>query len=89
MQDIKTKPLTEKEIDALKEVVGSYEALINKRATLYKEQQLAEKNLTEKDYKNLLLQHYTFIKRPIIAYKNMHFVGNDKKTVAAIKETFS
>lgn len=86
MQNIKTHPLSEKQIDALAKRAGSYEALINKRATLWKEQKFSEKNLTENDYRQLLLDHYTFLKRPVIDYKENLFVGNDKKTVQTIKE---
>ena len=35
----------------------------------------------EKDFKNLLLEHYTFIKRPILMYDDKVFVGNSSKTI--------
>ncbi len=85
LQDIKTEPLTAAQVDALKAQAGSYEALFSKRAMLYKELGLASKQLTEKDYKKYLLEHYTFLKRPVVEYKGQLFVGNDKKTVEAIK----
>lgn len=86
MQDIKTEPVTEKQLDALKKKTGSYEALFSKRAMLYKSLGLANKNLTEQDYKKYLLEHYTFLKRPVIVYKDEVFVGNDKKVTAMVKE---
>ncbi len=85
IQDIKTQPLTAKQLEELKNLAGSYESLFSKRARLYKERNLKEKQLTEKDYKNLLLEHYTFLKRPVILYGNLLFVGNSKKTVEATK----
>jgi len=86
MQDIKFNPLSEQQIDELAKRTGTYEALINKRATLWKERNLAAKDLSEQDYKQLLLQHYTFLKRPVIDFEGHLFVGNEKKTVAAAKQ---
>ncbi len=85
IQDIKTHPLTPLQLEELKKIAGNYEALFSKRARLYKEQNLKEKHLTEQDYKNLLLEHYTFLKRPVIVIDNQIFIGNSKKTVEAVK----
>jgi arsenate reductase len=83
--DIKKNPLTEAQVEALYQKVESYEDLINKRAQLYKQRNLKEKNLSEEDYKNLLLEHYTFLKRPVLLYDEHIFVGNSPKTVADAK----
>lgn len=85
MRDIKEKPLTAKEIDTLAKRTGSYESLINKRATLWKERKLGEKQLSEADFRQLLLEHYTFLKRPVIDFDGQLFVGNEKSTVATAK----
>lgn len=85
-QDIKTKPLSEVQVEQLKEKAGSYEALFSKRARLYRERDLKSKNLSEEDYKKLLLEHYTFLKRPVFLIEDEIFIGNSKKTVAAVKE---
>ena len=89
MQDIKTDPLSEKQVDALAKRTGSYEALISKRATLYKERKLSEKKLTENDFRDLLLEHYTFLKRPVVDHKGKLFVGNEKKNIDALKQALS
>jgi arsenate reductase len=89
LQDIKTNPLSESQIDELAARAGSYEALVNKRATMYKEQKLGERNLSEDDFRHLLLQHYTFLKRPVIDCNGRLYVGNDKQTVAAIKKALN
>ena len=78
--------MSARQVDELAARAGGYEKLINKRATLYKEQKLAEKAMSEADWRNLLLQHYTFLKRPVIDYKGQLFVGNDQQTVAAAKK---
>lgn len=87
LQDIKTEPLTEEQLDDLKLLSGNYEALFNKRARLYKERDLKNKQLSEDDYRELLLDHYTFLKRPVIINGNKIFIGNSKKTVEEAKES--
>jgi len=86
LQDIKEFPITEVELEMLRELAGSYEALINKRARLYQERGLKDQELSEEDYKKLLLEHYTFLKRPVILVEGEIFVGNSRKTVQAAGE---
>lgn len=85
-QDIKSSPLTVKELDALKQLSGSYQALFSRRAKRYKELGLKDQNLTEKDYKHYLLEHYTFLSRPVIVVNDQIFIGNSAKTVTAAKK---
>ncbi|WP_029038134.1 arsenate reductase family protein [Salinimicrobium xinjiangense] len=87
LQDIKKEPLDMKQLLELKHRAGTYEAIINKRARLYKERDLKNKQLSEEDYKNLLLEHYTFLKRPVIVNDQQIFAGNSKKEVAAAKDS--
>lgn len=87
LQDIKEKSLSEEELEHLKSLAGSYEALFSKRARLYKERDLKNKDLSEADYKDLILEHYTFLKRPVIVNEDEIFTGNSKKTVATAKES--
>ncbi|QYA24743.1 hypothetical protein G3I01_04225 [Gramella sp. MT6] len=86
LQDIKTENITEAQLKEMKEMSGSYESLFSKRARLYKERDLKNKDLEEEDFKNLILEHYTFLKRPVIINDDQIFVGNSKKSVAAAKE---
>lgn len=81
LQNVKTDPITATQVDFLFKQEGSYESLFNKRAQLYRQRGLHEKNLTEDDFKSLLLDHYTFIKRPILIYNDVAYIGNSKKTV--------
>lgn len=89
MQDIKTEKITAGQLDEMKKMTGSYESLFSRRAMLYKERGLKDKKLTETDYRNLILEEYTFLKRPVTILGNKIFVGNEKKTVAALKEAVS
>jgi len=86
LQDIKTEAMTESQLDKMKALAGSYEALFSKRARLFRQQGLHEKELSEADFKKLILEHYTFLKRPVLIFENEIFVGNSKKVVAAAKE---
>lgn len=85
MHEIKSEQISEQQLQNLKDVAGSYEALFSKRAQLYKSEGLKDKNLTEDDFKHYILEHYTFLKRPVLIYNNHIFIGNSAKTVEAAK----
>lgn len=85
MQDIKTDNIRPEQLEQMAEKVGSYEALFSRRAMKYRAMGLHEQSLEESDYKRLILEEYTFLKRPVIFIDEDIFVGNSKKTVAAAK----
>ena len=85
MHEIKSEQISEEQLDTLKGLAGSYEALFSKRAQLYKSEGLKDKNLNEDDFKHYNLKHYTFLKRPVLVYNNDIFIGNSSKTVEAAK----
>jgi arsenate reductase len=89
LQNIKTEKITSEQLDQLKEMAGSYEALFSRRALKYKELGLKDKKLTEKDYRKLILQEYTFLKRPVIINGKKIFIGSEKKTREGIKRELS
>lgn len=86
LQEIKTEAITEEQIEEMAAMSGSYESLFSKRAMLFRQRGLHEQQLSEDDYKNLILDHYTFLKRPVIIVDQQIFVGNSKKIVQAAKE---
>jgi arsenate reductase len=45
--------------------------------------------LQEKDYKKLILNEYTFLKRPIFVINDKIFIGNSAKVVEAVKAELS
>lgn len=85
LQNIKTEKITPEQLAFMAEKAGSYEALFSRRAMKYKSMGLKEKTLSETDYKDLILEEYTFLKRPVIIIEEAVFVGNSKKVVAAAK----
>ena len=86
IQDIKEFPISTADLGHLKTLAGSYEALFSKRARLYKEMGLKNKALDAADFKQLILEHYTFLKRPVLVIKDQIFIGNSAKTIAAAKQ---
>jgi len=86
LQDIKTEPITAKQIDEMKKLAGSYEALFSRVAMKYRSMGLNQMKLEEKDYRNYILQEYTFLKRPVVIVDDKIFIGNAAKTVDAAKK---
>ena len=83
LQDIKTEAITEAQLEAMKNLAGSYEALFSRKAMKYRALGLQQKTLSEADYKKLILEEYTFLKRPVILIGDAIFIGNSKQVVAA------
>ncbi|MEM6297499.1 MAG: ArsC/Spx/MgsR family protein [Bacteroidota bacterium] len=88
-QDIKKESFTEAQVDELAELAGSYEAIFTRRSRQYRALGLHELELTEADYKKYLLEHYSFLKRPVFVIDGEAFVGNAKKTVEAVAQKLS
>lgn len=86
LREIKSAPIRESEIEAMQVLAGSYEALFSRRARLFKERNLAAQALSEEDYKALILEHYTFLKRPVLIWEEHIFIGNSAKTDLAVRE---
>ena len=85
LQEIKTEPVTVKQLDELFALTKKYEVLFSRSAKKYKEMDLKNQELTEKDYRQLILDEYTFLKRPVIINGDELFIGSTKKQVAFIK----
>lgn len=86
-QDIKTEKISSKQLEEMKKKSGSYEALFSRVALKYKT--LDPKPSTEAEYKKLILEEYTFLKRPVILVGDQLFIGNSKTVVAAAKAKLS
>lgn len=88
-QDIKTNLMTRDQVDEMKEMAGSYESLFSRKAMKFREMGLNNMDLTEADYRKYILEHYTFLKRPVFIIGNEIFVGNSKKNVEAVAKALS
>ena len=89
LQDIKSEAITEEQIDHMYKFTNSYEALFSKRAIKFRSMALKNKNLKEEDFKNLILEEYTFLKRPVFIIGNKIFIGNSKKTIDNLKKSLA
>lgn len=89
LQDIKTEPITAKQLDAMQKMAGSYEALFSRVALKYRALGLNQMQLTEKDYRRYILEEYTFLKRPVFIIDNRIFIGNAPKVIAAVAEVLA
>ncbi|SEE11883.1 Arsenate reductase, glutaredoxin family [Tenacibaculum sp. MAR_2010_89] len=85
-QEIKSTPITIKQLEEMYSLSGSFEALFNKRAKLYREMDLKNQTLTETDYKQYILDEYTFLKRPVFIVNNEIYIGNSKKVIESLKK---
>ena len=83
--DIKKNPLNVSQLEELHTISGNYEVLFSRRAQLYKQRDLKNKILSEETLKQLLLEHYTFLKRPVLIYDKILFIGNSAAVVEKAK----
>lgn len=86
LREIKGEPLSAKELDAMKKLAGSYEALFSRVALKYRGLGLNNMTLTEKDYRKYILQEYAFLKRPVMVIDDGILIGNGKNVVKAMVE---
>lgn len=89
LREIKKEPITQEEVEAMYRITQSYEDLFSKKSTQIKLREIDLKTLTEEDYKELLLDHYTFLKRPVFLTDKEIFIGSDKKNIDSMKAFFN
>ena len=88
-REIKSTPITIQELELIHDLSKNYESIFNKRAKLFSEKKLKNIILTELEYKNYILENYTFLKRPVIIIGDEIFIGNSKKNVLELKKYLS
>jgi len=86
LQDVKHNPINKAQLEDLYGATQSYEQLINKRSRVLQALNKLGKTLDEKGYKHLLETEYSCLKRPILHWENNFYLGNAKKTVAAMQK---
>lgn len=87
--DIKQNPITVEELEDMKRLSGTYEALFSRKAQLYKSLDLKNKALTENDYRDYILQHYTFLSRPVFIINDKIYIGNNSKIIQEVQKALS
>ncbi len=89
IQDIKYNNISPQQIDHMKNLSGSYCNLFSKRAQKYKEVKPKNGELTEDEMRNLIINEYTFLKRPVVIIDDEIFIGNSKKNIKNLSTTLS
>ena len=89
LRELKSEPITEEELAEMYSQTKSYEALFSRRSTQIKARDIDVKSLEEKDFKALILDHYSFLKRPVFLTDEEIFVGNEKKTIENLEKFFT
>lgn len=84
--DIKSQGIASEDLDRMKELAGSYEALFSRRAIKFRSMGLGDQNLTEADYRKLILEEYTFLKRPVFLFDDCVAVGSSKAEVETARQ---
>lgn len=87
--DIRQNPITETELEEMHKLAGSYEALFSKKAQLYKSMDLKNKSLTEADFKKYILEHYTFLSRPVFIIDGKIYIGNSQPNILQVMKALS
>jgi arsenate reductase len=87
--DIKQNPITIEELEDMKRLSGTYEALFSRKAQLYKSLDLKNKSLAENDYRDYILQHYTFLSRPVFIINDKIYIGNNSKVIQEVQKALS
>lgn len=87
--DIKQNPISSDELEEMKSLSGSYESLFSKKSQLYKSLDLKNKSLNEEDYKKYLLEHYTFLSRPVFIINNKIFIGNSQQNILQVMKALT
>ena len=82
LQDIKKERIAPDQLDEMKVLAGSFEALFSRTARNYRALGLHERELTEKDYRELILEDYTFLKRPVVIAGGKIFIGSSAAVAA-------
>lgn len=85
-QEIRSEKITSDQLEQMSKLAGSYEALFSRRAIKYKSMGLKEKVLKEDDYKRLILEEDTFLKRPVFIIEDEIFIGNSKSVIDSLKQ---
>jgi arsenate reductase (glutaredoxin) len=87
--DIKQNPITAEELEEMHALSGSYESLFSKKAQLYKSMDLKNKSLTEDDFKKYILEHYTFLSRPVFIINESIYIGSTQQNMLQVMKAFA
>ncbi|MDD4975096.1 MAG: arsenate reductase (glutaredoxin) [Bacteriovorax sp.] len=77
--------LKEKLLSHLPKLLGlSFKEMIREKESIYKELNLADKNLSDKEWIHLLLEHPILLERPIFIHKNQAVIARPSELIKSI-----
>ncbi len=79
--DIKQTNISAEALDEIAGMAGSYERLFSKKAMKYKSLGYDKRTLSELEYRHIIVEEYTFLRRPVIVYDDFFSIGNSKEEV--------
>ena len=79
--DIKQTNIDGEALDKIAGMAGSYEQLFSKKAMKYKALGYDKRTLSELEYRHIIVEEYTFLRRPVIVYDDFFSIGNSKEEV--------
>ncbi len=79
--DIKQTNIDGEALDKIAGMAGSYEQLFSKKAMKYKALGYDKRSLSEIEYRNIIVEEYTFLRRPVIVYNDFFSIGNSNEEV--------
>lgn len=98
-QDVRTQPLSPEQLDRMVELAGGVAPLFSKRARKYRELGLHERQPSDAELRALLLEHDTFLKRPVAIVSDgdpldpKHaariYIGSSKGVVTALDKALN
>ena len=83
--DLKKEPLTQEELQEFVHRIGLY-VLVNKRSTTWRNLKLKDKDLSDEELFQILLENQTMIKRPVLIKNEAILVGYDEEAFAGFVE---
>ena len=83
--DLKKEPLTREELDEFVHRIG-LDVLVNKRGMKWRQLELKDQDLDEKELFEKLLEHQTMMKRPVLINGEAILVGYDEEAFESFVE---
>lgn len=88
LQEIKSHPITEEDLQKMYKKTHSYEALFSRKSTQIKKRGIDVNTLKEENFRQLILEHYSFLKRPVFLTDDRIFIGNEKDNLIKLYDFF-
>ena len=88
LQEIKSHPITEEDLQKMYKKTHSYEALFRRKSTQIKQRGIDVNTLKEENFRQLILEHYSFLKRPVFLTDDRIFIGNEKDNLIKLYDFF-